>query len=242
MTVSGITGNGTLGISLAAGTASDLAGNLAPAGGPSGTFVVDTTSPTVTIGPPSETITGNGPVSYLVTYADANFKTSTLATSITLNTTGSATGTVGISGTGLTRAVTISNISGNGTLGISLAAGTASDLAGNLAPAAGPSQTFVVNATLATQDVSNGSPDTRNMTFTGQTFGFSVQYDTSDNDNTLTGLGLRIHYNSHVLQFNGFGNVLQMGFFQEQVSHRTIRRITTATEAPTSTCRFPGRM
>ena len=73
MTISGITGNGTLGISLAAGTASDLAGNLAPAAGPSTTFIVDNTPPTVTISGPSAPITAGGPITYTVTYADANF-------------------------------------------------------------------------------------------------------------------------------------------------------------------------
>ena len=161
VTISNISGDGTLGISLAAGTASDLAGNQAPAAGPSQTFVVDNTAPTGTIGAPSSTITATGPISYLVTYADANFNTSTLAASdITLNATGTATGTLGVSGTGLTRTVTISNISGNGTLGISLAAGTASDLAGNLAPAVGPSGTFVVDTQSPTASLSAISPVT----------------------------------------------------------------------------------
>ena len=79
-----------------------------------------------------------------MTYADANFNASTLAAgNITLNKTGTANGTVAVSGTGLTRTVTISSITGDGSLGISIAAGTASDLAGNMAPAAGPSATFI---------------------------------------------------------------------------------------------------
>ena len=146
VTISSISGNGSLGISIAAGTASDLAGNLAPAAGPSTTFVVDNTSPTISIGAPSATLTAAGPITYTVAYADANFNTSTLAASnITLNKTGTASGTVGVAGSGLTRTVTISSITGNGTLGVSIAAGTASDLAGNLAPAAGPSTTFAVD-------------------------------------------------------------------------------------------------
>jgi hypothetical protein len=40
--------------------------------------------------------------------------------------------------------VTISNVTGFGTIGISLAANTANDLAGNQAPAAGPSPTVKV--------------------------------------------------------------------------------------------------
>ena len=68
-----------------------------------------------------------GPITYTVTYADANFNSSTLAAAnITLNKTGTANGTVGVSGTGLTRTVTISGITGDGSLGISIVAGTAS--------------------------------------------------------------------------------------------------------------------
>ncbi|MCE9563151.1 MAG: hypothetical protein K8U57_14000, partial [Planctomycetes bacterium] len=142
VTISGITGDGTLGISLAAGTAADVAGNLAPAAGPSTLATVDNTAPTVTISGPSVTLTAGAPVTFTITYADANFATSTLtAANITLNKTGTANGTVSVSGTGTTRTVTISGITGDGTLGISLAAGTARDLAGNLAPAVGPSST-----------------------------------------------------------------------------------------------------
>jgi hypothetical protein len=61
--------------------------------------------------------------------------------------TGTATGALSFdSGTGTTRTVTISNITGTGTLGIAIDAGSASDQAGNLAAAAGPSATTLVQA------------------------------------------------------------------------------------------------
>jgi len=214
VTISDIAGDGTLRFWLTPGTAHDFAGNP-DQGATSDPFTVDNTAPSVTIGPPSTTITGNGPVSYVVTYADANLGAITLeASDVTLNKTGTATGTVHVSGTGLTRTVTISNISGDGTLGISLAEGTASDLAGNPAPPAGPSETFVVDASLPMQVVS-GSPDTRNIV-PGQTFNFAVEYTTSDSDKTVTGLGLRVHYNSSVLAFNSLSYVLAAGFVQQQ--------------------------
>ncbi|MCE9563947.1 MAG: IPT/TIG domain-containing protein, partial [Planctomycetes bacterium] len=131
-------------------------------GGPSATsaadkFNYDSTGPTVTIGTPSAATTATGPVTYTITYADANFNASTLtAANVTLNKTGTANGIVSVdSGTGTTRTVTISGITGDGTLGISLAAGTANDTAGNQAPAAGPSTTFVVSnlASFAVGDV-----------------------------------------------------------------------------------------
>jgi hypothetical protein len=227
MTLSNISGNGTLGITIAAGTASDLSGNLAAAAGPTGpaknilvdnavpvvsaganqykhatftqtatatdanpmtytwttlsgpglvtfgsptalsttitapangtytlrfkakdiagnsaystmTLTWDTVAPTLAISKPFTTITTTGPVTYAVTYTGADSVTLADA-NVTLNHTGTAAGTIATSGTGTTsRTITISNISGNGTLGITIAGGTASDLSGNLAAAAGP--------------------------------------------------------------------------------------------------------
>ena len=69
---------------------------------------------------------------------------------ISLNKTGTASGMItDVKGSGLSYTVTVRNITGDGSLGISIAAGTASDLAGNLAPAAGPSTTFTVDNTAA---------------------------------------------------------------------------------------------
>ena len=182
VTLGGITGDGTLGISVAAGTASDRAGNTAPAAGPSATFIVDNTSPTITLGAPSAAYAAGGPVTYTVTYSDPNFNTSTLAAGyITLNKTGTANATVGISGAGLTRTVTISGVTGDGTLGISVAAGTASDRAGNTAPAAGPSATFIVDNTSPTITLgapsaayAAGGPVTYNVSYADATFNTST--------------------------------------------------------------------
>ena len=111
-------------------------------------IVIDTTAPVLNIGLPSVSSTNSvGQVTYTVTYADPHFNTSTLSLhDITLNPTGDANGSVSsVTGTGLTRTVTISSITGNGTLGISIVPGTASDTAGNLALSAGPSSTFTVD-------------------------------------------------------------------------------------------------
>lgn len=103
-------------------------------------------APTIAISAPSSTAVNTGPVTSTVTYTDGNFSTSTLAVGdVTLNATGTATGTVSVdAGTGATRTVTISGITGDGTLGISMAAGTATDTTAHTAPAAGPSTTFSV--------------------------------------------------------------------------------------------------
>src|SRR5206468_3130345 len=96
-------GTGTATVTMSIGT--DVAGNLITAAPTSGaTFTVDNTPPTVSIGAPSVATTSGGPVTYTVTYADANFNTSTLGVSdITLNTTGTATASVALTGTGTTR-------------------------------------------------------------------------------------------------------------------------------------------
>ncbi|MBI2422402.1 MAG: right-handed parallel beta-helix repeat-containing protein [Candidatus Hydrogenedentes bacterium] len=156
VTISGITGDGTLGISLASGTAVDGAGNLTASAGPSSTFVVDNTMPTLSIGAPSVSVTKAGPVTFTVNYTGASLITLGNG-DVTLNKTGTANGIIGVSGAGsATRTVTISSITGNGTLGISLASGTAVDAAGNLAGAGGPSTLLGVDNTPPTLSI--GAP------------------------------------------------------------------------------------
>ena len=45
----------------------------------------------------------------------------------------------------------------------------------------------------------------------GTTFGFGVQYGVTDEDTTLSGLGLRIHFDSSKLTWQSFANVLAAG-------------------------------
>lgn len=111
------------------------------------TYTIDRTPPVAGLGPPSVSVTMSGPVSYIVTYTGAD-SVSLAPGDVTLNRTGTADGTVAVSGSGAsTRTVTISSITGDGTLGISLAANTASDNAGNQAAAVGSSVTFRVSST-----------------------------------------------------------------------------------------------
>jgi hypothetical protein len=154
---------------------------------PDAALTVDSIAPSISIGAPSVGSTVVGPVTYIVTYADANFNASTLAAgNISLNQTGTANGVVTVTGTGLTRTVTISSITGDGTLGISIAGGSASDLAGNLAPAAGPSTTFNVKSTY-TLSVSKIGSDTGTVTSlpAGVSCGSTCTYDFT-NGTTVT--------------------------------------------------------
>ncbi len=107
-------------------------------------YLIDTAPPSLTISAPNPGTTSTGPVDFTIDYVGATTITLT-AGDITLNTTGTATGSINVSGTGnLARTVTITGITGDGTIGISIAAGTAEDGAANQAPAAGPSATFTV--------------------------------------------------------------------------------------------------
>ncbi|WP_419788738.1 MBG domain-containing protein [Mucilaginibacter sp. X4EP1] len=191
VTFSGVTGDGTLNFSVPAGLVSDLAGNTSLASAVSGTVIIDNTPPTVTISAPSVSSTATGPVSYTVTYADANFNSSTLIPgNITLNTTGTATGSIAVTGTGLTRTVTISSISGTGSLGISIAAGTSTDLAGNTDIGAGPSTTFTVAQPTTINSITDVTSSLTNATTVQYTatFGAAVAGLTTSNF-TLTTTG-----------------------------------------------------
>ena len=119
----------------------------------------DVTPPTVSISAPSVALTKSGPVTFTVTYGGAD--------SVTLRQedlyyqgSGTAYGMeVSVSGSGTTtRTVTISSVGGTGTLSLCLVPGTASDAAGNLAPAAGPSQAFTVDNTAPTINSVDVSP------------------------------------------------------------------------------------
>ena len=133
----------------------------------------DATPPTIAIGAPSAALTDNGPIDFIVTYTGASAVN--LDGNVTLNSTGTATGTIAVSGGGTsTRQVRIDNITGDGTLGISIAAGTATDAAGNTAGPAGPSTTFTVDNTGPTVVISgpsvsstNTGPVTYTITYTG---------------------------------------------------------------------------
>lgn len=102
----------------------------------------------VSIGAPSVIDTLAGPVTYPVTYANAA-EISLYPDDVTLATSGSVTGRVSVHGLGTSaRNVTISNIRGNGSASIALAAGTASDASGNPAPRAVATKAFYAHGVL----------------------------------------------------------------------------------------------
>lgn len=109
----------------------------------------DTTPPEISISAPSAVLTTGGPVTFTITYSGADSVTLSPA-DVTLVTQGTAAaGSVSVSGSGLAqRVVSVEGITGDGQIAISIATGTASDAAGNAAPAAGPSDTFDVDNTM----------------------------------------------------------------------------------------------
>ncbi len=121
--------------------------------------------PIISIGSPSASITTNSSVTYTISYSTAS--SVTLANGdITLNKTGTANGIVAVSSSGTTtRTVTISSITGDGTLGISIAANTASGAYGGSAAAAGPSSTFTVDNTAPTLSSVNLASNNTNTSY-----------------------------------------------------------------------------
>jgi hypothetical protein len=129
---------------------------------------VDTIAPSISISDPSAAIAGTDAITYTLTYADVNFDASTLSLAdIMLNQTGTAGASVSVAGDGLNRTITLSNFTGFGTMGISIAAGTARDLAGNLAVAAGPSATFIVDSAPTTLRLENTGTNGFRLSLTG---------------------------------------------------------------------------
>lgn len=104
----------------------------------------------LSLGSPSSSLVKSGPVTFDVTYGTGvNTATITLASGdITIGGTDAAGCSVSsITGSGLTRTVTVNGCTGTGTVNISLAANTAQSTTGDNAPTAGPSTSYNVDNT-----------------------------------------------------------------------------------------------
>ena len=183
VTLSACSGDGGVAVSIATGTASDDAGNISQGVGPSAEVSVDNEAPAVTIGEASDdSINSAGSVTFGVSYSGAD-SVSLVVGDVSLNTTGTASCTKAVSGTGLElRTVTLSNCTGSGTVGISVAAATAADLTGNLALAAGPSTPFGLDNTPPAIAITNPAAEDS----IEQGVGVSVAGTCSEADQTVT--------------------------------------------------------
>jgi hypothetical protein len=181
---------------------SDIVGNNASAvtpTNPNNQGNVTNNTPAIVISNPSTNLTTNGPVTDTVTYYGAT-SISLVSGNVTLNTTGTATaGSITINGGSANniKLVSLGSISGDGTIGISLAAATATNSPHfGASPAAGPSTTFNVDNTNPT--VSITSP-----TASGCTNGSLTTLTFTDNDPVTGGYASGI--NTKQVQINGGG-------------------------------------
>ncbi|WP_282167886.1 beta strand repeat-containing protein, partial [Shewanella japonica] len=141
--------DGDVTLSINAGIAIDaLDSNVTNAAAEPIVFVFETTPvtpiPSLSISAPSQLLISSGTVVYDVIYTDAE-QVNLTAADISLNNTGSANADISITnGDTSTPQISLTNFSGNGSLGVSIAAGTAR-YSVNTAPSAGPSALFVVD-------------------------------------------------------------------------------------------------
>ncbi len=148
ITMSGCTGNGTVGFSIASGSAHDLDGNPAEAK-VSGYATVSNEPPSLTIGNPSPT-SGNSSTTFAWAVSYTGASNVTLSAS-DVNIHGVSVGClVSIIGSGVSsREVHLTGCAGYGNISISLDAGTASSEAGLLAPAISSSKEVRLNKALS---------------------------------------------------------------------------------------------
>ena len=183
--LSNITGSGTLNLSIKENTATsticgyntmpgaELDENLACGIGK---------SCRASISDPDIDTTKDGPVIFTIAYSNAAnifLSNDTIDDYITINKTNDVSvGTITVAGTGTEeRTVTLSDIDGNGTLGIFLKAASAEDVDGEKADAAGPSATCEIVCPIPTLTISNPSSSTiENFNDSTEVF-YTITYD-----------------------------------------------------------------
>jgi uncharacterized repeat protein (TIGR02059 family) len=131
--VSGVTGNGTVIASVAAGGAHDAASNTSAAStSTDNTVTLDTTTPTVTINQASgqADATNSGTINYTVVFSESVTGFTEADVAVT-GTAGLGGITKTVTGSGTTYNVEVSGVTGNGTVIASVASGAADDAVGN---------------------------------------------------------------------------------------------------------------
>ena len=121
---------------------------IAPVTSVAGPYVAGTTTPL------TAAVRNGTTVDYVISYPDTDVELSTLASQdITVTSTGNASAAntvVTAEGTGNSRRVSLSGLSGSGTLKITVKSGSAVDKSGNFAAASSASSTFTVDNTAPT--------------------------------------------------------------------------------------------
>lgn len=195
--LSNITGSGSLAIAIKNGTGKDKAGNYNQTTDLSSLANVDTQAPIVNISEPDKIyVNSSKTVQYTVTYTDDSFKECTLnSQNIILNKEGTANASVNVYGSGNTRTVLLTNITGDGNLSISIPAGTGFDNSLNQSLQSGPSIKIVVDNTAPNIFV---SPPNKDVAYTGDSFSYNITY----NDQNFKSTSL----NESNISFNRYGN------------------------------------
>lgn len=147
-------------------------------------------TPSVVIGSPSATQTNTGPITYGITYTNID-EVNLSTASLELNTTGTATGELSVAdGTTSTPVVSVSNITGDGTIAITVIGG-ASRNGAKTDSGAGPSETFSIDNTSPTVSIVDfvtnpfNADFTVTITFSEDVTGFTVS-DLSFSNATLS--------------------------------------------------------
>ncbi len=202
VSVSGMTGNGTVIASIAAGAAADLAGNTNTASTSTDNVVTyDTVAPTVTINQDLAQAdpTNGSPIVFTVVFGEAVTNFTTGDVSFAGSTVGGTlAGTV--TGSGASYSVSVTGMTGSGLVVASILAGKATDLAGNPNVAStstdnqvaydGVAPTVTINQTLGQADPTNGASISFTVAFSESVTGFAtgdVSFASSTVGGTLVG-------------------------------------------------------
>lgn len=145
--VSGMASSGTVEVSIGEDTVHDRAGNgCLPSVNSDTPVTFDNHAPQVAFSSPSKWSSNSGPVSYTLTFDEAVTGFDSDTDLQVISTGGATAGTVTVSGSGPTSyTITLSNLSGNGTLGIKVKADACTDLAGNTFAQDSSSRSFAVD-------------------------------------------------------------------------------------------------
>ncbi|UXI70579.1 beta strand repeat-containing protein [Tahibacter amnicola] len=219
--VSGMTTDGTVTATVNASAATDVAGNASAASTSTDNSVTyDTTAPTVTINQAGGQVdpTGASPINFTVIFSEpvADFATG----DVTLGGTAGAT-TATVSGSGTTYNVAVSGMTGNGTVTATLAAGVATDAAGNTSGASTSSDnsvtydatapTVTINQAAGQVDPTNSSPINFTVIFSEAVADFTsgdVTLGGTAGATTATVTGSGTTYNVAVSGMTGDGTVI----------------------------------
>ena len=190
--VTGMTGSGTVIASIAAGVATDTAGNgNAASTSTDNTVTWDVTAPTVTINQAvgQADPTNTSPINFTVVFSEAVTGFATGDVTFTGSAGGTKTGTV--TGSGTTYNVAVTGMTGPGTVIATVLANVAVDLAGNTNTASTSTDnsvtwdnvapTVTINQAVAQADPTNTSPINFTVVFSEAITGFTT------GDVTLTG-------------------------------------------------------